>query len=65
MPGRIEVLSYLQECALKLRHLARERPSSISAEMVRIADEIAQQAGRLEAELIDAELISTPPANQN
>jgi hypothetical protein len=41
--------------AAKLRLMARERPRSISPEMLRIADEMAHEASRLEAELIDAE----------
>jgi len=40
--------------------MARERPCSISPEMIKIADDIAREAARLEAELIDAELIDRP-----
>jgi hypothetical protein len=54
MPGRHDVLAFLQESASKLRQMARERPSSISPEMMRIADDIAHEASRLEAELMDA-----------
>jgi hypothetical protein len=57
MPGRLDVLAFLQESASKLRQMARERPSSISPEMMRIADDIAHEASRLEAELMDAGLL--------
>jgi hypothetical protein len=65
MSQRLEVLSFLQESATTLRQMARDRPSSISPDMIRIANEIAHAAAKLEAELIDAELIAPPPANQN
>ncbi len=70
MSQRFEVLSFLQESAAKMRQMARERPCSISDEMIRIADDIAREASRLEADLIeegllDARLIPATAANQN
>ncbi len=70
MPGRLDVLAFLQESATKLRQMARERPTSVSSDMIRIADDIAHEASRLEAELmatglLDAALASSKAANQN
>ena len=64
MSGRLEVLAFLQESATRLRQMARERPCSISANMIKIADDIARDAARLEAELVDAGLIDQPTANE-
>jgi len=57
MSRRLELLAFLQEAAVTLRRLAREQPSSISPELLRMADEIATEAAALEAELLDAGLL--------
>ena len=65
MPGRLEVLAFLQVSAAKMRRLAHDRPSTVSSELIRLADEIAIEAAKLEAELIGAGLVVPPAANQN
>ena len=58
MPGRLEVLAFLQETAARMRQIASEqRQLSIAAELRLIADEIANEASRLEAELMQAGLL--------
>ena len=42
---------------MNLRRLAREHPSSISAELIKIADEIAAEASVLEADLLGSGLL--------
>lgn len=69
MPERLEVLAFLQETTAKLHQLARELPSAVSPEMLRIADEIAHESAKLEAELLkegllDAGLGAPKAANQ-
>lgn len=53
----LEFLAFLQEAATTLRRLARERPSSISIELLRLADQIAADAARLEAKMLDDGLL--------
>jgi hypothetical protein len=60
----LELLAVLQEAAVKLRQLARERSSSLSPELLRMADEIAADAATLEAELLDAGLLDAGLASQ-
>ena len=58
MPGRLEVLAFLQETATRMRQIASEqRQLSIAVELRLIADEIANEASRLEAELMEAGLL--------
>ena len=58
MPGRLEVLAFLQETAARMRQIASEqRQLSIAAELRLIADEIANEASRLEVELMQAGLL--------
>jgi hypothetical protein len=64
MPGRLEILRFLRESSQDMRGLAMTHPSKISADMLRIADEIAADAIKLEAELIEAGLLPRP-ANLN
>ena len=65
MLDSLEILAFLQKTSVTLRKLARERASPVSPEMIRIADEIAHEAAKLEAELIDAELLTPRVANEN
>lgn len=58
MPERLEVLAYLQETTAKLHKLARERPTAISSEMIRLADEIARESAKLESELLGEGLLN-------
>lgn len=57
MPGRIEVLAFLQECASRMRQIATGSELSVGAQLRIIADEIAHEASHLEAELIQAGLL--------
>jgi hypothetical protein len=51
---------------MNLRRLAREHPGPISAELFKMADEIAAEASALEAELLGEGLLDAglKPANQ-
>lgn len=51
MPQRLDVLAFLHQCATTMHKMARERPSSVSFEMIRIADEIAREAEGLKPSL--------------
>jgi hypothetical protein len=58
MPKRLEVLAFLQETTTKLHKLAREHPSAISPEMLRIGDELAHESAKLESELLKEGLLN-------
>jgi hypothetical protein len=64
MPARLDILQFLEETALRMRRLAIDRPSSITADMLRIAADIAHEAALLEVELLDAGQMAEPPANE-
>jgi aspartate/glutamate racemase len=51
VPQRLDVLAFLHQCATTMHKMARERPSSVSFEMIRIADEIAREAEGLKPSL--------------
>jgi hypothetical protein len=58
MPGRLDVLAFLQESAARMRQITVEHKQlRIAGELRVIADEIAHQAVELEAELIEAGLL--------
>jgi hypothetical protein len=57
MSNRLEVLAFLQKTSANLHKLARDRDTPLSAEMLRIADEIARETAKLEADLIEAGLL--------
>ena len=65
MPARLDILQFLEETALRMRRLAIDRSSSITADMLRIAADIAHEAALLEVELLDAGQMAEPPANEN
>lgn len=69
MPERLEVLAFLHETSAKLHKLAREHPTVISPEMLKLADELARQSAKLESELLhegllDARLAAPKAANE-
>jgi hypothetical protein len=61
----LEILAFLEKTSVTLRQLARESGTVLSPEMLRIADELAHEAGHLEAALIAAGLLTPPVANEN
>lgn len=65
MPNRLQVLQFLKDSARRIREIATANPSKVTADLLRIADEIEADAANLEAELIEAGVIPKPPANQN
>ena len=52
--GRVEILDYLQRVADRIRELARTNPSDMRYQVLAIADQIAEEAAGLEAELSEA-----------
>jgi hypothetical protein len=54
---RREELDYLKRSVQRLRELAPSNPAKIGAQLLHIADELAEEAAALEAELVEAGLI--------
>ena len=51
---RREELEYLKRSVQRLRELAPSNPAKIGAQLLYIADELAEEATALEAELVEA-----------
>lgn len=51
---RREELEYLKRSVQRLRELAPSNPEKIGAQLLHIADELAEEAAELEAELIES-----------
>ena len=51
---RREELQYLKRSVQRLRELAPSNPAKIESQLLHIADELADEAAALEAELIEA-----------
>jgi predicted nucleic acid-binding protein len=62
--GRVEILDYLQRVADRIRELARTNPSDMRYQVLAIADQIAEEAAGLEAELIDAGYLPPKPTKK-
>jgi hypothetical protein len=58
----VEVLTYLKRSVLRLRELAAASHSELAAQMLLIADEIANDAARLETELVAGGYLPEPPS---
>ena len=65
MPGRLQVLKFLRDSEKRMREIAAQHPSGITPDLLRIADEIAADAAKLESELVAAGLIVPRGANEN
>jgi hypothetical protein len=65
MPGRLQVLQFLRDSERRMREIAAQHPSAITPDLLRIANEIAADSAKLEAELIEAGLIAKRNANEN
>ena len=59
--GRVEILDYLQRVADRIRELARTNPSDMRYQVLAIADQIAEEAAGLEAELSEAGIFLRSP----
>ena len=57
---RREELDYLKRSVQRLRELAPSNPAKIGAQLLHIANELAEEAAALEAELVAAGYIATP-----
>jgi len=60
---RREELEYLKRSVRRLRELAPSNPAKIGSQLLQIADELADEAATLEAELIEAGYIANPKSN--
>jgi predicted nucleic acid-binding protein len=64
LDGRVELLEYIQRVADRIRALARTNPSDIGSQVLAIADQIAEEAAGLEADLIEAGYLPPKTTNQ-
>lgn len=62
---RVAVLEYIKQSVDRMRELAKAGSDKLSADMLAIADQIADDAAHLEAELIAVGHILPKAANQS
>jgi HEPN domain-containing protein len=59
---RFAVLDYIKQSVERLRDLARANSDKLHSEMLALADQLAENAANLEAEMIEAGYIPARPA---
>lgn len=60
MPGRLKVLRFLRDSEAGMREIGATTPMKIVPDLLRIANDIADNAAKLKAELIEDGLIPDP-----